>query len=306
LSSTGRVTIDQVVERVRLWQGLEVAVSPLSGGLTNENYLVEAGGAKYVVRIPGRSTELLAIDRANEHHNANGAAAAGVGPMVLEHLPELDVMVLDFIPGVTMSGATLRSAEMARRMAASIRRLHAGPRFLHDFDMYRLVEYYLGICDTNDVRIPDGFRGRMGTIAEVERAMLAHPLPTVPCHNDLLAENYIDDGRTLWLLDWEYSGNNDPTFELANTAQECEFDDELRWVLCEAYFGAANEALLARMHLNALMSDMGWTLWAAIQEKISEIDYDFWAWAEERWARAVAIMDSPGLPGLLRDVATGR
>lgn len=297
------MTIDEIVERVELWRGQEVSVSPLSGGLTNDNYLVEAGGSTYVVRIPGRSTELLAIDRRNEVHNARAAAQAGAGPKVLEHVPGLDVMVLEFIPGATMSGETLRSAEMAERMAASIRRLHGAPRFLLDFDMFRLVEYYLTIVETHGVRIPDGYRDRMDTIALVERAMSARPLRTVPCHNDLLAENYIDDGERLWLVDYEYSGNNDPTFELANTAQECEFDDELRAALCEAYFGSADEGLLARMRLNALMSDMGWTLWAAIQARISEIDYDFWRWAEERWARAVAIMDSPRLPALMREVA---
>ncbi len=297
-----RVSIDEVVGRVELWREQDVEVSPLSGGLTNDNYLVEADGTKYVVRIPGTSTDLLAIDRQNEHVNARAAAEAGVGPAVLAHLPDLDVMVLEFLEGETMSGESLRSPEMARRMAASIRRLHAGPRFLLDFDMFRTTDRYLGLCNERSIRIPDGFEDRMPTIVDVERAMRMHPAPTVPCHNDLLAENYIDDGATLWLLDYEYSGNNDPTFELANTAQECEFDDDLRAVLCEAYFGSADDGLLARMQLNALMSDMGWTLWAAIQEEISEIDYDFWGWAMQRWARAVAIMDSSGFDGLIRTV----
>ena len=297
--------IDVVVARVALWRGDEITVSTLSGGLTNENYLVEAGGVRYVVRIPGRSTELLAIDRANEHANAVAAAEAGVGPIVLEYLPDLEVMVLEFVPGVTMSGEALRSVEMAARMAESIRRLHAGPRFLRDFDMFRITETYLRICDERGFRIPEGFRDRMATVAEVERAMRARPLPSVPCHNDLLAENYIDDGERLWLVDYEYSGNNDPTFELANTAQECEYDDELRAILCEAYFGRIDDALLARMRLQALMSDIGWTLWAAIQEEISAIDYDFWAWADLRWSRATAIFEDPGFPALLRAVANG-
>jgi thiamine kinase-like enzyme len=297
--------IDVVVARVALWRGDEITVSTLSGGLTNENYLVEASGVRYVVRIPGRSTELLAIDRANEHANAVAAAEAGVGPMVLEYLPDLEVMVLEFVPGATMSGEALCSVEMAARMADSIRRLHAGPRFLRDFDMFRITETYLRICDERGFRIPEGFRDRMATVAEVERAMRARPLPSVPCHNDLLAENYIDDGERLWLVDYEYSGNNDPTFELANTAQECQYDDELRAILCEAYFGRIDDALLARMRLQALMSDIGWTLWAAIQEEISAIDYDFWAWADLRWSRATAIFEDPGFPALLRAVANG-
>ena len=118
--------------------------------------------------------------------------------------------------------------------------------------------------------IPDGFRERLPTVADVERAVGRQRLPSVPCHNDLLAENYIDDGRQLWIIDFEYSGNNDPCFELGDTAQECEFDAELRAALCEAYFGRHDPVQLARMELLAFMADVGWTLWAAIQAKISD------------------------------------
>jgi thiamine kinase-like enzyme len=298
-----RPSIDQVVERVSLWRGMHPEVSSLSGGLTNQNYLVEAEGTRYVVRIPGTGTELLAVDRENERFNAEAAASTGVSPRILEYLPDVSVMVLEYIDGKTMSAADLRAGGMASRIAESLRRLHAGPGFKHDFDMFRLVEYYLGIVDHQEVRIPEGFRDRMPAAAEVERAVGVNALPWVPCHNDLLAENYIDDGRQLWIIDFEYSGNNDPCFELGDTAQECEFDEELRAALCAEYFGRDDPVQLARMELFACMADMGWTLWAAIQAKISEIDYDFWGWAEERWARAVELTDSPQFPALLAKAA---
>jgi len=297
-----RVTIDEVVGRVELWRGRELTISSLSGGLTNDSYLVEADGAKYVVRIPGQETELLAIDRTNEHANSCAAAEAGVGPEVVCYLADLEVMVLRFVEGATMTGKSLRSPEMIHRMAASIRQLHGGPRFLCDLDMFRVTDAYLRLCNERGICLPDGFRHRLPTVADVERAMLARPVATVPCHNDLVAENYVDDGTRLWLLDYEYSGNNDPAFELANTAQECGFDDHLRAALCEAYFGAANDSLLARVQLQALMSDLVGTLWAAIQDAISEIDYDFREWAMQRWARATAIMDSPEFPAILKAV----
>jgi thiamine kinase-like enzyme len=122
----------------------------------------------------------------------------------------------------------------------------------------------------------------------------------VPCHNDLLAENYLDDSERLWLVDWEYSGNNDPTFELGNTCQELSYDDGQAAELCAAYFGEASPALLARMRLQMIMSDVGWTLWAAIQAQISAIDYDFTGWAEERWARATAAFAQPAFEEWLR------
>jgi thiamine kinase-like enzyme len=281
-------TIEEVLGRVSVWKGRPTAVSELSGGLTNTNYLVDAEGDRYVVRIPGASTELLAVDRENERHNAAAASTTGVSPRIVEVLEDLDVMVISFVEGVTLSSERLRAPEMVPRVAASLRRLHAGPRFLNDFDMFRLTEFYLRVCAEHEVRIPDGFAEHRDDVAAIERALAERPLPMVPCHNDLLAENYIDDGEQLWIVDFEYSGNNDPTFELGDTAQECGFDADLRAALCEAYFGEATPALLARMDMQAVMADVGWTLWAAIQAKISSIDFDFWGWAEERWGRARA------------------
>ena len=294
---------EEAVSRVSLWRGRDVKISPLSGGLTNENYLVEDGAQRYVVRLPGRSTELLAIDRDNEVFNTKAAATTGIGPEVIEHIPELDVMVLEFIPGPTMSAGALKSPEMARRMAESFRRLHSAPRFLHDFDMFRLIEQYLKIVDEHGVTIPDGYRDWLPAIADVERAVTAAPLPAVPCHNDLLCENFIDDGSALRIVDYELSGNNDPCFDLGNTAQEAEFDQAMRAALCEAYFGRSDPRQVALMNLFALMSDVGWTLWGAIQARISEIDYDFRGYYTARWERALEVLRSERFPVLLREAS---
>src|SRR2546423_11487075 len=144
---------EDAIARISLWRGKDVKVTSLAGGLTNENYLVEAGGQRYVMGIPGGSTELLSIDRVNEVHNARAAASTGIGPAVLEHVPQVNVMVLEFISGPTMSAKTLQTAPMVRRMADSFKRLHAAPRFLKDFDMFRLIEDYLRILDENQVPI---------------------------------------------------------------------------------------------------------------------------------------------------------
>jgi thiamine kinase-like enzyme len=168
--------------------------------------------------------------------------------------------------------------------------------------MFRLTEYYLNLCKERNITIPDGYLDRMPTVNQIEKAISVKPLGTVPCNNDLLAENYIDDGSQLWLIDYEYSGNNDPTFELGNTCQEMQFNDEQIKEVCAAYFGEATPAMIARMKLNMIMSDVGWGLWAAIQAKISAIDFDFWGWAIERWGRAVKKMDSSDFQIWLKDV----
>ena len=282
---------------VSLWRGQDVKVSQLSGGLTNENYLVVAGGQRYVMRIPGQSTELLSIDRANEVFNTQAAATTGIGPRVLEHIAAIDALVLEFIPGTTMSAATLQSEEMASRMAASFRRLHGAPRFLKDFNMFRLIEEYLRIVDEHRVAIPAGYRDRLPAIADIEEAVDRGALPSVPCHNDLLCENFIDDGAALRIVDYELSVNNDPCFDLGNTAQEAELAEGLRAALCAAYFGHEDPRQLARMNLFALMSDVGWTLWGAIQAKISAVDFDFRGYYNMRWQRATEVLDSDRIAG---------
>jgi thiamine kinase-like enzyme len=294
--------IEEVVSKVDDWKGKDVSIQHLSGGLTNTNYKVTVDGQPFFIRVPGEGTELLSIDRNNEYHSAKAAELAGVGPKVLYHFPEYNVMVLEFLQGVTMSRESLNAPGMPKRMAEAIKRLHAGPRLLLDFNMFRLTEYYLSLCKERDINIPDGYLERMATVNQIEKAMSVKPLATVPCNNDLLAENYIDDGQQLWLIDYEYSGNNDPTFELGNTCQEMQFNDEQIKEVCAAYFGEATSALIARMKLNMIMSDVGWGLWAAIQAKISTIDFDFWGWAIERWGRAVEKMDSADFAVWMKDV----
>jgi thiamine kinase-like enzyme len=210
-------------------------------------------------------------------------------------------MVFGFIDGQTMSIDSLQAQGSPARIAASLRRLHAAPRFRKDFDMFRLIEFYLATAESNAVRIPDDYRDHLPTVARIEQAVRRHGLPTAPCHNDLLAENYIDDGRQLWLIDFEYSGNNDPCFELGNTCQELQYDEARMAELCAAYFGEATRSLLARMRLFALMSDVGWTLWGAIQAKISTLDYDFWDYASTRWNRALGILKGPDLDTWLEE-----
>jgi thiamine kinase-like enzyme len=294
--------IDEVVNKIPDWNGKDVVVTPLSGGLTNSNFKVTVDDVPYFVRVPGASTDLLAINRDNEYHNSKAAFVAGVGPKVLYHLPEYNVMVLEFVNGKTMSKDSLNEPGMPSRMAEAIKKLNEGPRFLQDFNMFRLTEYYLSLCKERDIKIPDGYLDRLATIARIESAMEVNPLSPLPCNNDLLAENYIDDGEQLWLIDYEYSGNNDPTFELGNTCQEMQFNDEQIAEVCAAYFGEAKSNLIARMKLNMIMSDVGWGLWAAIQANISTIDFDFWGWAIERWGRAVEKMDSVEFEGWLKEV----
>jgi len=286
-------SIEEVVAAVPAWRGRDVVTSPITGGLTNRNFRVTVNGLPHFVRIPSAGTDLLAVDRANELHNTRAAAAAGVGARVLHHLPAWDVIVLEWLDARTMSNAAFAAPGQPDRIAEALLRLHDGPRFRDDFDMVALSARYLGVIDERGIPVPDGYREHLGAVPRIDSALQASPIKALPCHNDLLAENYLDDGDRLWIVDYEYSGNNDPTFELGNTAQELGFDEARLRELVAAYFGEATPALLARCRLQMIMSDVGWTLWAAIQARISTIDYDFWGWAVDRWTRAQAMIDGP-------------
>ena len=301
--------IQAIAQRVPGWAGREIRIEPIAAGLTNANFRVEVDGKPHFLRLPGSSTDMLAIDRENELFNTRAAAEAGVGARVLFHDPRSGALVLEWIDGRTMSNAAFAEPGTPTRIAEALRTLHAGPRFRDDFDMFRLTEYYLRVVGERQMRIPQGYREHAAQVPRIEAALAAHPLPTVPCHNDLLAANYLFDGVRLWIVDYEYSGNNDPTFELGNTAQELQFDAARQEELCAAYFGPERFAregpsLLARMHLQMIMSDVGWTFWAAIQASISRIDYDFWGWAEDRWRRASAAMDDPNFEALLAEASS--
>ena len=297
-------SIDEVIARIPAWHGRGARVQSLSGGLTNRNYRVEVDGTPYVVRIPGQSTELLSINREHEYHNTLAAAQAGVGARIVHYLPDIPVMVLEFIEGATMTGERLREPAQIARIARSARMLHAGPAFVNTFDMFRTMDFYLGIVERHGMRIPDGYMEYVPAARRIEAALRRRPLPPVPCNNDLLAENFIDDGRMLRLVDYEYSGNNDPCFELGNICNESDFAPEQVEQLCAAYFGRASRAMVARMWLYYCMSNIGWVLWGSIQNSISAIDFDFWEWTLVKWRKAQAKVESPEFGRWLSDVTT--
>lgn len=298
-------SIEEVIAAVPAWRGRAVTAERIAGGLTNHNYRVEVEGRPCFVRIPGPGTDLLAVDRGNELHNTRAAATAGVGPRVLHVVERWNVIVLEWLPARTMSNAAFQAPGEPTRIAEALRRLHGGPRFRDDFDMVALASRYLAVVDERAIPIPAGYREHLDAVPRIDAALRACLLPMVPCHNDLLAENYLDDGDRLWIVDYEYSGNNDPTFELGNTAQELEFDEQRLRELVDGYFGEATPALVARCRLQMILSDVGWSLWAALQARISPIDFDFTGWANDRWTRAEAMIDGPDFEGWLEATARG-
>jgi len=295
------VALDDVLEAVPELHGA-TDVEELTGGLTNTNYKVTTSTGRYVVRLSGKDTGLLAIDRENEAHNTRAAAETGVGAPFVAALPEHDALVLEFLDGEVMSAEKLRNGDRLAAVADACRHLHAGRRFLHDFDMFRIQRGYIEIVRERGFRRPDTYLDFEPQVRALESAMRVRAEPTVPCNNDLLAENFIEiDGR-MRLIDYEYSGNNDPCFELGNIWSESNLSLDQLEELVEHYYGAPLRNKVARARLWGLMSKYGWTLWGSIQVGISDIDFDFWGWAMEKYDRAVAEFEGPDFERLLEDV----
>ena len=293
--------IEEISELVPELRGAR-SVSELAGGLTNANYKVEANGQAYVVRMSAKDAGLLAIDRQNEYENTVAAAEAGVGAAVIAYLPERGVLVLEFIEGQTQTAEDLRRGDRLDWVAAACRRLHGAKRFRDDFDMFQIQPRYLRLVQERGFRLPERYLEFEPQVRRIEEAMAVRDEGTVPCNNDLLAENFIDVGDGFRLIDYEYSGNNDACFELGNVWSESNLSLEQLDELVSHYYGRPLANKVARARLWGLMSKYGWTLWASIQDGVSDIDFDFWGWGMEKYERAVAEFEGPDFERLLEDV----
>ena len=291
----------QVLARVPSLAGAR-QITALPGGLTNQNFKVVTDAGRYVARLWSDGGDLLGIDREHEYRNSQLAAAAGVGAPVIEYRPQDRVLVLGFIEGRTLGDADVADPVMIERIAAACRALHAAGRFAGDFDMFALQPRYYATVQQAGIRIPAGYADLLPAFAAAQAALAVRDEGTVPCNNDLLAANFIDDGSHLWLIDYEYSGNNDPCFELGNIAAETGLDADALTALVTAYYGRSRRSRIARAELFGLVARYGWTLWGAIQHASSTLDFDFWSWAMAKFDVAAAGFTSPAFARLLADV----
>jgi thiamine kinase-like enzyme len=276
-------------------------VEPLIGGLTNVSFKVTTPKRSVVVRLSASDGDLLSIDRDAEHLNSRRAAESGAAAEVIQYLPEHHALIVAWIEGQALVADDLRETAMLERVAAVCRTLHAGPRFVGDFDMFAVQRRYLGIVQERGFRLPDRYLELMPQADRIAAALAVRKGPTVPCNNDLLAANLIDDGDRLWVIDYEYSGNGDRAFELGNIWQESDLSLDQLGTLVDAYTGSHLRHEVARAHLYGVMARYGWTLWASIQASVSPIDFDFWSWGMEKYVRAVEELDGPDLENVLAD-----
>jgi thiamine kinase-like enzyme len=274
----------------------------LDGGLTNRNFRVLAGGDDVVVRLPGKDTELLGIDRVAERDATAAAARAGVGPDVVAFLTEPPCLVTRFLPGRPVTPEELREPPLLGQVAAALRAFHAGPPLPSTFDSFAIVDAYQATARAHGAVVPERF-GELIAGAHAIRAALHGPEHApVPCHNDLLTANFIYDGERVRIVDWEYAGVGDRYFDLGNLSVNngfTEADDER---LLAAYWRKpCTPRRLATLRLMRIMSDFREGMWGVVQTAISALDFDFVAYGEEHLDRVAAGLADPRFPGWLEE-----
>ena len=287
----------------RLWPGLTAGIAALSGGITNRNYRVDVGGSSYVLRIGGKDTDLLGIDRTTEHEACLRAAEIGVGPEVVEFVEAQGWLVTRFIVGRAVPPEEVRTPEGIRRVANAVRKIHGAATIPGWFDAHAVVEAYRDEAVRHGVPIPAEFAEAKSVSEQIRSAR--GPQPGVPCHNDLLNANFLDDGE-IRVVDWEYAGMGDRFFDLANLSVNHDFGVEEDKLLVAAYFGDERPADLAALRLMRLMSDFREAMWGVLQSGISTLDFDFRSYADKHFNRLLLAAADPDFEHYLRQTSAGR
>jgi thiamine kinase-like enzyme len=280
--------LEYLMRRIPLLKNAS-GISPLVGGLTNFNYRVDSGNKSYVLRLTGSHSELLGINRANEAHNTMVAWKAGVGAPVISSLPEENLLLIGWLNGRTLHASDLQNeAGLIPRVAGAIRRLHGASGFRGIFHFPTVRAGYIRTVRERGYFEPAGYAELEMRILAIEKRLAQYPEALVPCNNDLLAENFIDDGSGIRIIDYEYAGQNEASFELGNLAGESGLTEQQLALLCDAYWAKTLPAKLARARAWSIVARFGWVLWASIQEAVSPIAFDFRAWGIKKWASVSA------------------
>jgi thiamine kinase-like enzyme len=288
MSDPTDVRVRDLVERLRPELGeIDGSPEPLEGGITNRNFRLRAGDSEYVLRLPGKDTGLLEIDREAERAANAMAASAGVAPEVAAFLADEGILVTRFVTGEPVESEELREPVLLAEVAGRLHAVHSGSPLPSTFDSFRIVETYRETAASRGGNIPAAYDDALALARRLEPVMTGPEHEPVPCHNDLLAANFIcSGGERIWIVDWEYAGMGDRYFDLANLSINNGFAEDDDHRLLEAYFREpATSRRFAWLRLMRAMSDFRDAMWGVVQTTASELDFDFAGYAAEHFER---------------------
>jgi thiamine kinase-like enzyme len=277
---------------------------PLDGGITNRNFRGRFAGTDYVIRLPGKDTSLLEIDREAEAVANQAAARIGIAPPVAATLDDPQAIVTVFVEGEGMEPADLREPRALTDVARSLRAIHEiGEPLQTSFDSFRVVETYAETAVGRGATLPPAYDEALALARTIERALSGPEHDPVPCHNDLLAANFIRGSEHLWIVDWEYAGMGDRYFDLANFTVNNELDQGGELALLRHYFGEAADPRIAKLRLMKFMSDFREAMWGVVQSVVSELDFDFHDYAATHFKRMLETAADPEFDAWLAEAS---
>jgi thiamine kinase-like enzyme len=293
------------LEAVPELTGERRVITPIAEGRTNRNFRVEADLGTFFVRVSDKETQLLGIDRSTERLAATASANAGVGPEVVAFLPDLGCLVTKWVPGSSLEEGDLESEPTLADAVAVVRTIHAGPELPWTFSAFRIEESYREIAEDRGVTVPTEYPAAHSMAERIEDAFAGSPVKDRPCHNDLLAPNFIRDGDRLWLVDYEYAGMGDPFFDLGNLSINNGLSEDAQERMLQHYFGEVTEVHRARLGLMRIMSDFREAMWGVAQQGLSTLDIDYVEYAGIHFDRLRRAMDDRPVDRWLAAAAEG-
>ena len=277
------------------------------GGLTNRNFRIDSPVGRYVLRLAGEGTSEY-IDRSAERYNAQIASDAGVNADLLYFDEDDGTMLCRYVEqSITMDIGTFRDLDAVKRAGLAFRKLHdCGGKFRGRFELFEQIDQYLSVVKKLGASVPEGYEDVHREAESVRRALSKHSLPSAPCHCDPMVENCLDTGKKMYIIDFEYAGNNDPMWDLGDLSVEGDFSVEQDDAFLFSYFGTEPAGFdVGRMVMYKAMCDLLWTLWGVVQHANKNPADDFWAYAVARLNRCKLLMATTDFPRHLRAVERG-
>ena len=269
-------------------QGQVTTIEELKGGLTNINYRVQVGEQQVFVSLPGAQARLLGVDIENKVYNHQVCATLGIAPKLIHFDRDHGLIVTQFIPFKPAPRELFHNPTKQQQTLHSLKTLHNGPRFQLDFDMGDLIKHYLSVIEDKKYALPSLYTQYAQMIKSIAQALVLPPEERLPCHNDLVFLNVLPAQDKIYFVDYDYSGNNDPCFDLGMVCEEAKLSAEQVAEFVSDYYGSMDQVKIARTHLQMILMQVGWSLWAVVRFGLSQIDANYHQYLYHRWNGAVA------------------
>ena len=281
-------SINRLIKLIPEWNGKSIKVNPIDSGITNINFEVIVDEKSFFLSMPSSNSELLNIDYKNKYYNNKICGEINISPRVIHFIESENLLVTEFIKSKVSS--MFQSPKKIEQLVKNIKLLHNANPFLRKFDMFNQISYYQSILKKD--ALPKKLFKYVKNINTLKQKLYLPNDKLVPCHNDLLVANIINKDNQIFIVDFDYSGNNDPCFELGNLSVEMEYNDGQINKLVKSYYGEINQSIVSRVNLQGIVSDIMWSLWSYVQAEKSDLDFDYNMHGTYRLERAINKIDS--------------